>query len=106
MELLNYFNHNNITISPECRALFDIASAFYYNYYIKDMPTFIDCARYFVFFDRLIVHCTEGLEKLYPGFKKEIDKEGLGYLEKLDIIKNFISSKLFISINLGSLPKE
>jgi hypothetical protein len=84
--------------------IFDIAAQFYYNYHIKEMPKFISCARYFVFFDRLIVHCSERLEKLYPGFKATVDREELGYLEKLDIIKAFLKDKLALSIDL-SAPK-
>jgi hypothetical protein len=100
IEVLNYFKNDNISVSDDCLELFDIASKFYYHYHIKNMPQFISCARYFVFFDRLIVHLSGKLDKLYPGFSNSINKDGLGYLEKLDIIKNFITDKLNIAIDI------
>ncbi|MDR2140605.1 MAG: hypothetical protein LBR11_02250 [Deltaproteobacteria bacterium] len=101
LELLKYFSDNNYSISDDCLELFDIASVFYYNYHTKEMPKFISCARYFVFFDRLIVHTSDRLEALFPGFKDELNNGDLGYLEKLDKLKKFISEKLFISIGLS-----
>ncbi|MDR2140606.1 MAG: hypothetical protein LBR11_02255 [Deltaproteobacteria bacterium] len=101
LELLKYFNDNNYVISDDCFELFDIASVFYYNYHIKEMPKFIGCAHFFVYFDRLIVHTSDRLEILFPGFKASLNDDNLGYLEKLDIIKNFIKQKLFISICLN-----
>ncbi|MDR1608321.1 MAG: hypothetical protein LBT38_07945 [Deltaproteobacteria bacterium] len=99
-EVLRYFREDSVAISEESLELFDVAANFFYNYHVKEMPKFISCARYFVFFDRLIIYCAERLEKLYPGFKDALEPEELGYLEKLDIIKNFIQEKLTLVISL------
>ncbi|MDR0548288.1 MAG: hypothetical protein LBI10_02585 [Deltaproteobacteria bacterium] len=100
LEVLNYFKNDNTTISDDSVELFDIATKFYYQYHIKNIRQFITNPHFFVYFDRLIVHTSTRLEKLYPGFLSTLNQGDLGYLEKLEIIKNFLKDKLSISIDI------
>jgi hypothetical protein len=100
-EIFAFYSSNNVTVSDSCRELFSIASTFYYYYHTKKMSTFIINPHFNAYFDRLIIHITNRLEVLFPGISKEINKDDLGYLEKLEILKDIISKKLFISIDIS-----